>query len=726
MIYDSGDPNYPNLPALDDLETSSLDEYNFSQSESEGSSLELIDKTPSLDETCSNRKKKQNKDRSRSVSSEFQMFDGEADDGAIRRNSGIRKKNHANKKRQKTRKYYDSKISASAARKRANWEPGVDVPSTKVVLDSLGSAITITDYSESRYRVEHLEVPTERQDFDLDDSSISSDEYIQKINRSVAALDRTLKKRPGWSKVRWINVNGLSWETISVISQHYQLHKLAIEDMIDIPQRTKVDQYPNHNFLCLQLIKLIKVNKKIELDKIKKNQKRANWFKYINRAEYSEAHENDISSNVSSRKYTNADSGVGTGIGSSDHTDDEGNLTKKDSIGVSSENGSAETSTKNAINLLKNNESLSAEIANSDMRRPADLISANTSRRKLKALEVHRPLSYRNLDVGTEQVSIFMTHNGTVISFFEHSASEIENAILSRLSSERTILRDSCDSSILLQAILDSTVDLAFPVVTAYRRRLTEMEIDILTDPTISHIQELHLMLNELGLLKRTIVPITSLVNSLRDHSKKSHEEISKSHETASSTSSSSTKRASHINSATFNKHMTLPSFISQDCDIYLADVADHTVSYTDDITTMENIVSNLIDMIFNLVSIDSNNSMNRLSLITVIFLPLSFWTGYFGMNFTKFGNLDENVSFYWKVAVPFSAVLLILLMVKTIQKTSIRWYKLAKRIYREIKIDRDLEKERKLREHKKKLRLNHGKENNEVKEEGTRADSIV
>jgi hypothetical protein len=48
--------------------------------------------------------------------------------------------------------------------------------------------------------------------------------------------------RPQWSKVRWINVCGLNWPVIKLLAIKYNLHRLAIEDVLSV-QRTKVDMY---------------------------------------------------------------------------------------------------------------------------------------------------------------------------------------------------------------------------------------------------------------------------------------------------------------------------------------------------------------------------------------------------------------------------------------------------------------------------------------------------
>lgn len=46
-----------------------------------------------------------------------------------------------------------------------------------------------------------------------------------------------------WAKCRWININGLSWDVIQAVGSIKGLHKLAIEDIMNLRNRTKVDWY---------------------------------------------------------------------------------------------------------------------------------------------------------------------------------------------------------------------------------------------------------------------------------------------------------------------------------------------------------------------------------------------------------------------------------------------------------------------------------------------------
>jgi len=52
------------------------------------------------------------------------------------------------------------------------------------------------------------------------------------------------RHRPDWSAVRWINVDGLGdLGVVRALAEKYHLHPLAIEDVLHVPQRPKVQAY---------------------------------------------------------------------------------------------------------------------------------------------------------------------------------------------------------------------------------------------------------------------------------------------------------------------------------------------------------------------------------------------------------------------------------------------------------------------------------------------------
>jgi hypothetical protein len=54
-------------------------------------------------------------------------------------------------------------------------------------------------------------------------------------------IDFVRQPQPSWVKCRWINVNGLSWDVIQALGKYKDLHRLAIEDIMNTRNRTKAD-----------------------------------------------------------------------------------------------------------------------------------------------------------------------------------------------------------------------------------------------------------------------------------------------------------------------------------------------------------------------------------------------------------------------------------------------------------------------------------------------------
>jgi len=64
---------------------------------------------------------------------------------------------------------------------------------------------------------------------------------IQQISDLTGFIER---HRPAWSAVRWINVDGLhDLGVVRALAEKYRLHPLAIEDVLHVPQRPKVQAY---------------------------------------------------------------------------------------------------------------------------------------------------------------------------------------------------------------------------------------------------------------------------------------------------------------------------------------------------------------------------------------------------------------------------------------------------------------------------------------------------
>ncbi|SHI57441.1 magnesium/cobalt transporter CorA [Algibacter luteus] len=55
--------------------------------------------------------------------------------------------------------------------------------------------------------------------------------------------------------VTWLNINGLNHVAeIEKLGKHYELHPLVIEDIVNISQRPKIDEYENYLFVVLKML----------------------------------------------------------------------------------------------------------------------------------------------------------------------------------------------------------------------------------------------------------------------------------------------------------------------------------------------------------------------------------------------------------------------------------------------------------------------------------------
>ena len=75
--------------------------------------------------------------------------------------------------------------------------------------------------------------------------------FVEKQVSSVDELFDCLQNH----KVSWINVEGLgSVEVVQELGQHFQLHPLAIADVLTLGQRPHLDEYDRHLYVLMQMV----------------------------------------------------------------------------------------------------------------------------------------------------------------------------------------------------------------------------------------------------------------------------------------------------------------------------------------------------------------------------------------------------------------------------------------------------------------------------------------
>ena len=222
-------------------------------------------------------------------------------------------------------------------------------------------------------------------------------------------------------------------------------------------------------------------------------------------------------------------------------------------------------------------------------------------------------------NLSTEQVSLFLGRD-TVLSFRARGPEPFV-PIVQRIETPNSRLRRS-DASFLLYCLIDAVVDHSFPLLEEVSDGLEELEEAVFQDQAGRDApQRLHRMNRELMVLRRVTWPMRDLLDNLhREH-----------HECLSDTTRT-----------------------------YLRDVHDHVVRILDLLETYRELAANLVEMHMVSASNRLGDIVKTLTIISTIFVPLTFLAGVYGMNMP----IPENESawaypVFWLVSVGIAGALL-------------------------------------------------------------------
>jgi magnesium transporter len=239
---------------------------------------------------------------------------------------------------------------------------------------------------------------------------------------------------------------------------------------------------------------------------------------------------------------------------------------------------------------------------------------------------VIKMLSYDEEDseVKIEQMSLILGNN-FVISFQE-TVGDVFGPIRERIKNSKGRHR-KMGADYLAYSLIDATVDNYFNILDEFGQRIEFLEEEIISRPDQQVLKEVYNLKREIIFLRKSIWPLRELVRSL---------ERSES------------------------------SLIRDTTRIYLRDVYDHVIQVSDSMEVFREMLTGMIEMYLSSLSNKLNEVMKVLTVIATIFMPLTFITGIFGMNFRYIPGLERSWGF------PVSLLIMIitaLFMVRHFQK---------------------------------------------------------
>lgn len=231
-------------------------------------------------------------------------------------------------------------------------------------------------------------------------------------------------------------------------------------------------------------------------------------------------------------------------------------------------------------------------------------------RPKTEAFDLHQLYISRMVSVDedqhleVEQVSIFFG-DGFILTFQERFG-DVLDPVRRRIKNHKGIIRAS-KSDYLAYAIIDTIIDGYYPVLEQYGEHLEQLETSVVADSTPQMLEQINKIKRNLLILRRGIWPQRDAINTLiRDDS----------------------------------------PFVSESTKVFFRDSYDHCIQVADVLETFRETAGSLFSTYLSAIGNKQNEVMRVLTIMSSIFIPLTFMAGIYGMNFSEMPELKYRSSY--------------------------------------------------------------------------------
>lgn len=258
-----------------------------------------------------------------------------------------------------------------------------------------------------------------------------------------------------------------------------------------------------------------------------------------------------------------------------------------------------------------------------------DIVNTN-QRPKIEIFDDHFFVVFKMLfsdpliaGIQSEQVSVIVTEK-TVISFQER-VGDVFDPLRERIRQAKGRIR-TVGSDYLAYSILDIIVDNYFEILEKLGEEMETLEEELIKSPGSETLGKIYRMKREILSVRKAVWPLRDVVNRLEKG------EI-----------------------ALINRK-TMP---------FLRDLYDHIIQVIDNVEAMRDTVTGLLELYLSSVSFKMNDVMKVLTIISTIFIPLTFIAGIYGMNFENMPELKWHYGYFISLAVMALIFVLMILFFK-------------------------------------------------------------
>ncbi len=217
------------------------------------------------------------------------------------------------------------------------------------------------------------------------------------------------------------------------------------------------------------------------------------------------------------------------------------------------------------------------------------------------------------LDVGdddeevlyVEQLSLVLGKDFVIT--FQEETGDVFDGVRERLKQNKGRIRRA-GADYLFYALLDAIVDNYAVVLDSMSELVEELEERLQETPGSVSVNDIYLLKREVQFLRRQIAPARDVFAELV------HQE---------------------------------GELMSPAIDVYMRDVFDHSTRATQNVDSMHDTIQSMVDMYHSTQSARLSEVMRLLTVISTIFMPLTFIVGVYGMNFDNMPELHTTYGYF-------------------------------------------------------------------------------
>jgi len=198
---------------------------------------------------------------------------------------------------------------------------------------------------------------------------------------------------------------------------------------------------------------------------------------------------------------------------------------------------------------------------------------------------------------------------GFLISFQEREG-DVFTSVRERIRKGKGRIRKS-GTGYLAYALMDMVIDHYFLVLEQLGDDIEILQQEALERPTRKTLAAIHAARHQVVYLRKSVWPVREMINSLL----RGESEL-------------------------------IEGYVL----IYLQDVYDHVIQVIDTIETYRDLLAGTLDSYMSSVSQKMNETMKVLTVMATLFIPLTFFAGVYGMNFTYMPELEWQYGYpiFW------------------------------------------------------------------------------